>query len=170
MSRSASREMRCGLCGQRFDAAGLACHASCPLGARCDLICCPRCGFQVVDATKTRLGGWLSRAFGRGRAAPERPTAGPSAPAAPRETILLSHVLPGREVQIVALRDMPGSRLSRLGAFGLVPGSRIEVLQRRPTPVVRVGQTDIAVAAEILDQIEVLPPTLPLRRATGEGR
>jgi Fe2+ transport system protein FeoA len=168
MSRSGRREMRCGLCGHRFDAASLACHSACPLGAHCNLICCPNCGFQVVDATKTRLGGWLSRVVPARRSEGETRPSGPPARPVPRETIPLSHVLPGREVQIVALREMSGPRISRLGAFGLVPGSRIEVVQRRPAPVVRVGETEIALSVEILERIEVVPPAPEIGRAAGE--
>jgi len=155
MSRSARREMRCGLCGHRFDATELACHTGCPLGAHCNLICCPRCGYQVVDTAQTRVGGWLGRVFRSSRAEPE--TVESPSPL-PRETIPLSHVLPGREVEIVTLGEMAGPRASRLAAFGLVPGSRVEVLQRRPAPVIRVGETEIALDLEILEHIEVAPP------------
>lgn len=166
MSRSARREMRCGLCGHRFDAAALACHTGCPLGAHCNLICCPSCGYQVVDASQTRVGGWLARVLRHSR--PERETPTEPARLATRQTIPLSHVLPGREVEIVALREMAGPRISRLGAFGVVPGSRIEVVQRRPAPVVRVGETEIALGLEILERIEVAVPDPPLERAVGE--
>jgi len=147
--------MRCGLCGHRFDAAALACHTGCPLGAHCNLICCPNCGYQVVDTARTRLGGLLARVFPSSRA--DRAASEPPAPA-PRATIPLSHVLPGREVEIVALREMAGPRASRLAAFGLVPGSRVAVVQRRPAPVLRVGETEIALSLEILEHIEVAPP------------
>lgn len=144
----------------------MACHSACPLGAHCNLICCPNCGYQVVDAAKTRLGGWLSRALGPRERGGRRPAESPVA-APIRETIPLSHVLPGREVRIVALREMSGPRVSRLGAFGLVPGSSIEVVQRRPAPVVRVGETELALSVEILERIEVVPPPA-FDRAVGE--
>jgi len=167
MSRSGrpGREVRCGLCGHRFDPSALACHAECPLGAHCTLICCPNCGYQVVDAGRTFLGRLLARVL---RTKPE-PAPGPvrlREPGEPRETIPLSHVLPGREVEIVSLRDLPGPRASRLAAFGIVPGSRVEVLQRRPTPVIRVGETEIALGPEVLERIQVTPPEPAPRRAT----
>ncbi|GIU98757.1 MAG: hypothetical protein KatS3mg014_0373 [Actinomycetota bacterium] len=159
MSRSGRNgRVRCGLCGHRFDPSELACHAECPLGARCTLICCPRCGYQVVDTGRTLVGRLLGRLL---RARPE-PAPGPLGPRRAAElgaTVPLSHVLPGREVEIVALRDLPGPRASRLAAFGIVPGSRVAVLQRRPTPVIRVGETEIALGPEVLERIEVTPPT-----------
>src|SRR4030067_44011 len=59
----------------------------------------------------------------------------------PAQPLPLPPVRPGREVEIAALREMAGPRISRLGAFGVVPGSRIEVVQRRPAPGGRVGET-----------------------------
>lgn len=47
--------------------------------------------------------------------------------------------------------------LARLSAFGLVPGTHVEVVQRRPVPVLRVGETELAVSDEILDRIWVVP-------------
>lgn len=163
MSRSGrAGEVRCELCGHRFDPAALACHAECPLGAHCTLICCPRCGYQAVDAGRT----WVGRLLGRllGRRSGLGPAPAPVAPR-PRPTIPLSHVLPGREVEVVALRDLPGTSASRLAAFGIVPGSRVEVLQRRPTPVIRIGETELALAQETLERIEVSPPSPSGRRA-----
>lgn len=161
-ARSARREARCGLCGHRFDPTALACHAECPLGARCTLICCPNCGYQVVDTGRTLLGRLLGRLL---RTRPE-PAPGPVRLREPRETIPLSHVLPGREVEIVRLRDLPGPRASRLAAFGIVPGSRAEVLQRRPSAVIRIGETEVALGPEVLERIEVAPPEPQRDRAS----
>jgi Fe2+ transport system protein FeoA len=40
----------------------------------------------------------------------------------------------------------------------VVPGSRVEVVQRRPAPVVRMGETEIALGLDILEHIEVAVP------------
>ncbi len=157
MSRS-GRSVRCELCGHRFDPTTLACHSECPLGAHCSLICCPNCGYQVVDEGRTWVGRLLARLL-RGRLEPA-PVARPG----PRETIPLSHVLPGRPVEVVALRDLPGASASRLAAFGIVPGSLVEVVQRRPAPVIRVGETELALGPETLERIEVAPPATSERR------
>lgn len=45
--------MKCQLCGYEFDKDGLACHASCPLAKGCAIICCPNCGYQVVDEERS---------------------------------------------------------------------------------------------------------------------
>ena len=143
--------MRCKLCGYEFDAASLACHTQCPMGSRCTLICCPNCGYQVVDESKSRLAKLLRRLLPAGEA--EEPPAPQRRPG--RSLVPLSHVPEGMEVEVGALEGMSPRRLARLSAFGLVPGSRVRVLQRRPAPVIRVGETELALGEEILAQIWV---------------
>ncbi|MCB8945474.1 MAG: hypothetical protein H6658_17125 [Ardenticatenaceae bacterium] len=46
---------KCALCGYEFDAESLVCHSSCPLAHHCAVICCPNCGYQVVDESKSAL-------------------------------------------------------------------------------------------------------------------
>lgn len=141
--------MRCRLCGHVFDASALACHAGCPLGARCSLICCPNCGYQVVDESKSGLAKAIARWFGRGED-DDAPQGRPEGDGVP-----LSHVAIGEEAEVHRLGTMPSGRASRLTAYGLTPGTAVAVLQRRPVPVVRVGETEIAISEEILAQIVV---------------
>jgi Fe2+ transport system protein FeoA len=144
--------MRCHLCGHAFEPVGLACHASCPLGARCSLICCPNCGYQVVDESKSGVVKALRRLW---------PGAGEPQVAPPRrddDSVPLTHVGTGTSVEVLELAEMPPSRASRLTAFGLAPGTVVALAQRRPVPVVRIGETELALSEEILGQIRVRPP------------
>lgn len=47
--------MICPLCGYEFDATRLGCYAACPLAMiqKCHLVCCPNCGYQMVDEDKS---------------------------------------------------------------------------------------------------------------------
>lgn len=45
--------MKCALCNYEFDQTSLACHTQCPLGQNCSIICCPNCGYQTVDESKS---------------------------------------------------------------------------------------------------------------------
>jgi len=145
--------MRCRLCGHAFEPVGLACHASCPLGTRCSLICCPNCGYQVVDESKSGLAKALRRLW---------PGAGDvqetSIERRDGDTVPLTHVGTGTPVEVSDLARMPASRASRLTAFGLAPGTVVAVAQRKPVPVVRIGETELALSEEILGQIHVRPP------------
>lgn len=144
--------MRCRLCGHVFEASGLACHASCPLGSRCSLICCPNCGYQVVDESKSGLVRALRRLWpGAGDPQTEPPPP-------PGDAVPLTHVAPMTPVEVVELAEMPASRASRLTAFGLTPGTVVSLIQRTPAPVVRIGETELALSEEICGQIHVRPP------------
>jgi hypothetical protein len=54
----------CPLCAYEFDPQDLNCTGHCPLAAvqGCSLICCPNCGYEMVDVEKSRLVYWLRRA------------------------------------------------------------------------------------------------------------
>jgi Fe2+ transport system protein FeoA len=82
------------------------------------------------------------------------------------EQIPLTHVPRGEAVAIGSLREMPAARSARLSAFGVVPGSTVSVLQRRPVPVIRIGETEIALSEEILGQIWVERPQRAAARWT----
>lgn len=45
--------MKCSLCGFDFDKTSLVCHMRCPLADGCAIICCPNCGYQDVDESKS---------------------------------------------------------------------------------------------------------------------
>jgi Fe2+ transport system protein FeoA len=145
--------MRCRLCGHAFEPVGLACHASCPLGSRCSLICCPNCGYQVVDESKSGLAKALRKLW---PGAGDPPTE--TAPHPGDDVVPLTHVGAGTPVEVLELADMPAGRASRLTAFGLTPGTIVAVAQRKPVPVVRIGETELALSEEILGQIHVRPP------------
>lgn len=70
--------MRCALCGYEFDEKGLACHSGCPLGDHCAIICCPNCGYQVVDHAKSRSVALLDRLLASLTRKPAPPTRKPA--------------------------------------------------------------------------------------------
>ncbi len=45
--------------------------------------------------------------------------------------------------------------MRRLMAYGLVPGARFKLLQRRPAYILRVGQTELALESEIAASVHV---------------
>lgn len=147
--------MRCRLCGHTFDASQLACHTECPMGKHCTLICCPNCGYQVVDESKSIFARILSRF--RPTPMTEQPTepVNPVAEPADNRIIPLTHIPAGRAVEINRLSATPASRLTQLSLFGLMPGAQVEVLQHRPAPIIRIGETELALGREVLDQIWV---------------
>jgi Fe2+ transport system protein FeoA len=148
--------MRCQLCGYEYDATDMGCHTECPMGSRCNLICCPNCGYQVVDESKSMLAKFLHRLWPS--------SSDQKSPQYPRRlsqngisVVPLTHIPVGWQVEVQRLGDMPSRRLTHLSIFGLTPGGIVEVLQHRPGPVIRIGETELALGKEILEQIWVRP-------------
>lgn len=62
---------------------------------------------------------------------------------------------PGDEARIVFITPRTHALLDRLTSLGIIPGSRIRLHQKHPTCVIRIGETDIAIDAEVARQVFV---------------
>lgn len=132
----------CPLCGLGFEREDTLCAHACPLGANCRLIRCPGCEYEFPE---TPAGiSRLARLLGR-RGAAEAPSGRPS----------LLDVERGERVRILCLGSRSSGRYVPLAGFGLVPGSVIELVQRRPACVVRVDETELALDPDIAREILV---------------
>jgi DtxR family Mn-dependent transcriptional regulator len=61
----------------------------------------------------------------------------------------------GNEGRVVFIVPKYRDRLAQLSSFGLVPGSTIRLLQRQPSYIISIGQTDIAIDKDIAQEIYV---------------
>jgi hypothetical protein len=69
--------MICPLCGTEFDETDHDCLAGCPIASvqGCNLVCCPHCGYQMVDEKRSALARGLRKLMG-GRRRPDPPAPG----------------------------------------------------------------------------------------------
>ena len=67
----------------------------------------------------------------------------------------LTSIKIGEECQVVLIRPRNHARLDRLTTYGVVPGVRVRLHQRRPAYVVQVGQTDLALDTDVAADIFV---------------
>jgi DtxR family Mn-dependent transcriptional regulator len=67
----------------------------------------------------------------------------------------LADLLPGEKAKIVFITPESHSRLDRLSAMGMVPGSVVKLHQKRPSYVIQLGETMIAVDKDITKEIFV---------------
>ena len=123
---------RCPLCGAGVAGGGSGC-ASCPLAWSCDLLCCPRCGYQFPRGS--RLLAWAQRLLRR------RPVTTPG-PAT------LDDVGPGTTCVVAQVDGDPALQV-KLAHLGLAEGATVRVDQRRPELVLQVGATRFAVERSI---------------------
>lgn len=67
----------------------------------------------------------------------------------------LSDAALGDGVRIVFITPKSRKRLEKLSSLGIVPGSRLHLLQRNPSYVLQIGETTVAVDRDITDEIYV---------------
>jgi DtxR family Mn-dependent transcriptional regulator len=67
----------------------------------------------------------------------------------------LADLMPGDRAKIVFITPESHSRLDRLSAMGMVPGSVVKLHQKRPSYVIQLGETMVAVDKDITKEIFV---------------
>ena len=143
MKTNRAQYLHCSLCGFEFQKHDTACAHGCPLGKFCNLVRCPNCQYEFPERPESI--GLLQRLFHRPR----------PVPAPRRDSIPLPELEEGETSELVCLNCTHPSRSNALAVFGLVPGSRLVLQQKRPAYVVRVGQTELALEPSIASDIYV---------------
>jgi ferrous iron transport protein A len=138
--------LTCPLCGFEFQRADSLCKHGCPLGAACNLARCPQCEYEFPE----RLPGtsWLRRLFKK-----KEDDAVP--PLAADGLLTVKDLAGGERAEVLCLGGDSPSRRNHLAVFGLVPGSEIRLLQRYPSFVVEIGETILALDADVAGDIVV---------------
>ena len=136
--------LTCPFCGFEFEKVDTLCAHGCPLGALCHLTRCPSCNYEFPERPK-RI-SWIHKLFRRGALAySELPT----------DIQPITKLKGGDRATVLCMGGQNPQRHNTLAVFGLVPGSEVVLLQQRPSCVVRVGETDLALDAEIAREILV---------------
>lgn len=155
----------CGLCGRVVAAPETrqAC-AGCGLAGGCRRWKCPHCGYEN-PAEPALLRWWrrVRRRLGAGAAAGSLPAAraGDCGP------LTLADGVEHREGIIVGLHAAVAADLRRLTALGLVPGTQLRLLRRRPAFVFQIGNSRFAVDRHLAKAIQMQwhhapPPAVPV--------
>ena len=144
---------QCPLCSTDFESA--TCRSSCPIARGCAMVRCPRCGYEFVESG--RIADLLRRWIRRGPSAslwagPKQPCAHPQAD---RDVVRLIDLDLGASGSVVFIAPSAGARVARLAAYGIVAGTELRLIARKPTVVLESGSTTIAVEPEIGREIFV---------------
>jgi len=148
MTNTKTAYFHCSLCGFDFDPTGANCHTGCILAKHCKLVKCPSCGYEFPEPS--RGPAWLAKLTGRNRAATAHY-------ATTRGLMPLDEALEGVSYELVSLNGSHSSRKSALAIYGLVPGCRLSLTQKRPSFIVRVGETELAFEGNVARDIYVKP-------------
>lgn len=139
--------MNCPLCGYEFDETEMTCHTSCAFNKSCAVICCPNCGYQQVDLSRSQVTMSIRAAFQRLKRR-GKTDALPS-------TRRLSDVEPGQSGTFLSVGEASESLAERLAVLGVTPGASFTLAQRIPAYVLQVGYTELSLERGIADAILV---------------
>lgn len=67
----------------------------------------------------------------------------------------------GNDYRIIFIAPKYHSLLERLSGLGVLPGANLRLLQKRPSTVLKVGETEVALDQEIAEGIYVVRQTTP---------
>jgi ferrous iron transport protein A len=137
--------VHCPMCGIEFEKAGSVCERSCPISSECKTVRCPACDYEFPEGARSV--SWLQRLFRRRKAAPRPPRS--------EDAVALDSLVSGEKAELLELSCMSGPRRNTLTVFGLTPGTVITLLQRSPSYVIRVGETELGLDREIAAGIYV---------------
>ncbi len=147
----AGSEVTCPICAFVFDPGANASCPTCPLNSGCTLVCCPNCGHDTVDPTRStavQLGARIGRLLrGGSRREPKHAVAR-----------TLAEVSPGERAIVAGLDGLEHHHREHLQAYGLVPGRPVHVIQHAPVTVVQVEHTEVAFEFPLARGIAVETP------------
>ena len=143
--------LHCSMCGLEFEQTDTVCAHGCPLGVACGHVRCPNCSFEFP--APGRASRWLGRIFGKkngnGHGDAVQLDGGVAA--------TLDRMPSGARCRLQRLGCGSSGRRNTLTVFGMTPGTEIMLLQRHPSFVVRVGETELGLDEEIAREIYVEP-------------
>lgn len=142
--------LHCALCGFEFEKKQTTCAQGCPLAQSCKLVRCPNCGYEFPEPSRPLT--WFQRLFRLRKAPPPD-----------RQLVGLDELGEGEECELVCLNGAHVARRTALAVYGLVPGCHLVLQQKRPSFVIRVGETELALEAAIAREIFV-------KRSAAEAR
>jgi Fe2+ transport system protein FeoA len=136
----------CPLCGTDFT--GAECHASCPMSRGCTMVRCPHCTYEFVESG--RFADMLRRWIRRAPQCADR--------LQPAEVLPVTDLPLGTSAPVVSIVPTTAARLNRLASYGIVPGSEVRLVSRRPAVVLECGSASVALEDEIAREIYVTAP------------
>lgn len=135
----------CSMCGHRFDESGHQACQKCPLQKDCHLICCPNCGYEMVNVHRSKLARWAARML-------PKSSRGHSI-----LNMTLADLAPGQCARVVGFSPaIPTSQQAHLQAYGITPGRLVQVVQREPVTVVQVEHLELALEADLARDVYVV--------------
>jgi Fe2+ transport system protein FeoA len=139
------RAYECPLCGTDFE--GADCHSACPMSRGCTMVRCPHCNYEFVESGRftDMLRRWIRRT----------PAAACTSKTSDSATLPLNEMEVGSSAPVAFSAATSAARMNRLASYGIVPGTEVRLVSRRPAVVVECGSACVALEDDIGGEIFV---------------
>lgn len=146
LNRTDQNLIDCPLCGLKFRRAGSLCQG-CGINKSCKTLRCPQCLYEFVEDSK--IWNALVRFWGKLKGCPSSPLRSMEG------MVPLSILRVGGPYKIGSLHSEDPLRMDRLASLGILPGSQIFLFQKKPSLIIQMGETEVALDAEIANDIYI---------------
>ena len=134
------------MCGFAFEKTDTLCAHGCPLGSLCHLVRCPACEYEFPETPPAV--SFVKRLFRRRL---------PTIAGLPPGVTTAAELRPGQKATVLCLGSTVTDRHRTLTVYGLGPDAEITLVQHQPACVIRIGETELAIDADIARDILVQP-------------
>jgi Fe2+ transport system protein FeoA len=118
----------------------------------CMMVRCPHCGYEFVESGRLvdMLRRWIRRS----------PAFACRAQSSDPSIVPVTDLPVGSLAPIAFITPTSAARLNRLASYGLVPGTEVRLIARRPSVVLGCGSARVALEDDIGREIYVSRPTI----------
>lgn len=146
----------CPMCAFEFDPAGYSACSSCPLQPGCQLVCCPNCGYELVDVRASKLANAAQVLMSRLQLMKKEVSMDGRTGENGAAPTTLANAQPGVLVSVLGFSNrLSDARQAHLLAYGLTLGQKLRVLQHSPVTIVQIDHTELALERQLAEWIEV---------------
>lgn len=151
--KSNRRTLSCPLCGGKFPLTAEVCH-SCGMNQNCVNITCPYCRYEfVVESAVWNSLASLWKRLTSSRARRGKQSNGRDRDGHGEASLDMEEV--GGICEVARLQITDPGRLTQLVSYGLFPGMRVRVVKKKPSLILEMGETELALDRDLAAAIFV---------------
>jgi Fe2+ transport system protein FeoA len=137
----------CSMCGYTYISSQHKACQGCPINQGCSMVCCPKCGFEMIDPQKSagyKIVTRIRNRFNHKRNLNHH------------RVLSLIQGIPGKKVRISGFNpQIDPERRARLQAYGVNVGQIVTIIQHAPVTIVLIEHLELAIESDLAHKIQI---------------